>query len=128
MLVLAGLLATACETPQGNSSEFTPRPVVEVGKWQVESAGEVLGQVVKLEIRDPAAPVTFFRIVDRAGRHCGEATAKGRFSRRRPDFLGGDEDLGVLPMARGVALLLEASGTVELQPVPAEASGYSQRQ
>lgn len=89
-----------------------------IGKWRVEGGDGVLGQVVKLEIRDPTGPVRFFRIEDRAGRWLGFATENGRFTRR---FFDRDEDLGVLAMPRGCALLFEAVGPVELTAVPLEA-------
>ena len=111
-------MPAACASPEPPPPPFAPREVVTLGEWQVASQGAVLGRVVKLEIRDPKGPVRFFRIEDRAGRWLGFATENGRFTRR---VLDRDEDLGVLAMPRGCALLFEASQPVELKAVPVEA-------
>lgn len=119
LLVLAGILTAACSSPEPPPPPaYAPREVVTLGEWDVHSAGAVIGRVVKLEIRDPSGPVRMFRVEDRAGRWLGFATEYGRFTRRVMDR---DEDLGVLAMPRGVALLFEASQPVELKAVPVEA-------
>jgi hypothetical protein len=100
--------------------------VVEVGRWQVLAAGQPVGYLLHLEIRDPAGAVPFYRIVDLQGRWIGHATEQGRFSRRVP-FQDGEEDLGVWSMAQGVARLVEASAPVDLKPVAADADARRPR-
>ncbi|MFT4842167.1 MAG: hypothetical protein ACI8UD_001870 [Planctomycetota bacterium] len=124
-LLPASALLTSCETtttviPQ----DYSAREVVELERWQVESAGQMLGHVVKYEIRDAKQPQQFYRVTDHAGRWVGKATANGRFSRRTP--FEGDLDLGVLSMKSGVAQLFEASAPVKLQPVAVEAGWHKQ--
>jgi len=114
------LLLTACAAPPVDQPDYAPREVATLARWDVESAGRLLGQVVEFEIRDPVEPVRFYRIVDAAGRWVGHATANGRFSRRVP-FDDDGEDLGVLSMRRGVALLFDASAPVTLKPVAVDA-------
>lgn len=91
-------------------------------RWLVESEGDVIGQVVHLEIRDPGGPIRFYRVEDAQGRWIGHATDQGRFSRRVP-FADDEQDLGVLGMAQGVALLFDAAAPVRLQAVPLDAVG-----
>lgn len=105
--------------------DYSAREVVPLEQWEVESQGAVLGTVTKYEIRDPDGPVQFFRITDTSGRWVGHATGNGRFSRRVP-FQKDEEDLGVLAMKRGVALLFEASQPVALKPLPIEADWQRQ--
>ena len=122
---IACALLVACEsTTTVVPEDYSAREVVELARWQVESEGEVLGHVVKYEIRDAKEPVQFFRVTDRDGRWLGEATANGRFTRRTP--FDGDQDLGVLAMKSGVALLLEASAPVQMKAVPVEADWQAQ--
>lgn len=118
--VLAVLAACAAEAPA--PPPYAPRPVVPLERWLVESEGNVIGQVVHLEIRDPSGPIRFYRVEDSQGRWLGHATDNGRFSRRVP-FEEDEQDLGVLGMAQGVALLLDAAAPVRLQAVPVEAVG-----
>lgn len=117
---IAAVFAAACSAaPEGTPS--LARPVVELARWQVVSGDEVLGQVVQYEIRDPAEPQRFYRIQDSQGRWIGHASALGRFSRRVP-FRDEEEDLGVWPMAGGVARLLDASAPVMLRQVAVDAT------
>jgi hypothetical protein len=97
-----------------------------VARWQVWNGQELIGYVGKHEIEDPAGPLPFYRIEDVQGRWIGHATANGRFSRRVP-FADHEQDLGVWPMARGVARLLEASSPVQLRPVAVEARARRSR-
>lgn len=120
IFVLFGFVLAGCESTTRPIHDYTPRKVVEIEKWQVESDGNLLGQVTKYEIRDPKEPIQFYRVTDTAGRWLGHASDKGRFSRRVP-FQEEEQDLGVFAMKRGVALLLEASKPVELKPVAIEA-------
>ncbi len=112
----------ACAAPRNEPPPYAPREVVTLERWLVRSGGDVLGQVVHLEIRDPAGPIRFYRVEDGQGRWIGHATASGRFSRRVP-FQDEEEDLGVWSMARGVAELFEASAPVRLEPVAVDAVG-----
>jgi len=130
LFVLVGLLPavallTSCEaTTTTVSGDYSAREVVELARWQVQSEGEVLGFVVKYEIRDAKRPQQFFRVIDHAGRWVGKATANGRFSRRTP--FEGDLDLGVLSMRSGVAQLFEAMEPVHLKPIPVDAVWQNQ--
>ena len=110
------LLASCETTTTVIPDDYSARDVIELERWAVESEGKQLGHVVKYEISDAKEPVQFFRVTDHAGRWLGRATAEGRFSRRTP--FDGDQDLGVLAMKRGVALLFEASQPVQLKAVP----------
>lgn len=122
---VACLLAVACSGAPPRSENLA-RPVVELARWQVVSEGEVVGHVVHLEIQDPSGPLPYYRIQDLHGRWIGHASAQGRFSRRVP-FQDGEEDLGVWPMARGVARLFDAAAPVTLRPVAVDADARRAR-
>lgn len=117
-LLLVGL--AGCAAPEPTRPAYRPREVAEVERWQVRAHGQALGALVKFEIRDPAGPVPFYRVLDGSGRWLGHADARGRFSRRVP-FQEGEEDLGVWSLARGCALLFGRDGEVELSRVPPRA-------
>lgn len=110
----------ACGAPPVPNPPYAPRPVVELGRWQVLAGERLLGRVRKLVIEDPNGPLPFFRIEDAQGRWVGHATANGRFSRRVP-FAEQEQDLGMWPMAEGVAELLEAAAPVRLEAVAVDA-------
>lgn len=115
------LLLTACGAPPAPPNPpYAPRPVTELGRWQVFEGERLVGRVVKLAIEDPNGPMPFFRIEDPQGRWVGHATEGGRFSRRVP-FEDQEADLGMWPMADGVARLLETAGAVRLEPVAVDA-------
>lgn len=114
------LVPVACAGRPPLPPPYAPRPVVELGRWQVWSDGRLVGHVVQLEIRDPGGPLPFYRVQDLHGRWLGHASPRGRFSRRVP-FQDQEQDLGVWPMARGVAKLFDATAPVELRPVAVEA-------
>lgn len=116
----SALLLSACASPPPPNPPYAPRPVVELGRWQVWIGGEQVGLVLQLEIRDPGGPLPFYRIQDLQGRWLGHASVHGRFSRRVP-FEDQEQDLGVWPMARGVAHLFAAEAPAELRPVAVEA-------
>jgi hypothetical protein len=122
LLIAVGLLFAGCASEPPPSPPYAARPVVEVSRWQVWSAGDLIGHLVQFEIRDPKGPVPFYRVLDLQGRWLGHATMQGRFSRRVP-FQDGEQDLGVWPLAGGTAQLLDASAPVELKPVAVEAVG-----
>jgi len=121
VLLLIGL--AGCVAPAPDEPALRPRAVVEVERWEVRAQGRPLGALVKFEIRDPAGPVPFYRVLDSDGRWLGHADVNGRFSRRVP-FEEREQDLGVWPLSRGCALLFGREGGVELEraaPRPAEA-------
>lgn len=127
VLVAAGLSWFAACTSTHRSTpvvDYVPRAVVELARWDVRDGDKVLGAVVQLEIRDPAGPIRFYRVLDRNGHWVGHATDQGRFSRRTP-FRDDEEDLGLWPMAQGVARLLGQERAVQLREtavaVPASA-------
>ncbi len=96
--------------------DYVPRAVVEVARYEVRSGTAVLGVALELEIRDPSGPLRFWRIQTRDGAWAGHATQQGRFSRRVP-FREDEEDLGIWPMAQGVAKVLDVPGPVRLAKV-----------
>lgn len=118
--VLAAI-AAACGSTPPPPPPLAPREVVELARFQAFDGEALVAVVQHLEIRDPAGPIAFYRIVDPRGRWLGHATANGRFSRRVP-FQDEEEDLGVLAMARGVAALTGAAAPVRLQPVASDAA------
>ena len=117
-LAAAALAACSSEAPQ--PPPYAPRPVVELARWQVMRGDTPIGVVKQLQIGDPQGPLVYYRIEDLGGRWLGHATDNLRFSRRVP-FQDEEQDLGVWSLPRGVAQLLDANGTVELQPVARDA-------
>ena len=123
--LLALLLATSCtSTTIERKDAIVPRKVTELRRWQVVQGATVAGHVVELRVEEPmyapagAAPAapsafTYFRILDLHGQWVGHASDIGRFSRRVP-FQEEEQDLGVWPMAQGVAQLLGLQG----EPLP----------
>ena len=88
--------------------DFVPRAVVEVERYEVRLGERKLALLLQLEIRDHDGPLRFWRVVTADGSWVGHATQQGRFSRRVP-FRDDEDDLGIWPMAQGVARLLPAS-------------------
>lgn len=122
-VLLAACVAvlSACKSdPPAPMPPLAPRPVAELARWEVWSDGQLVGQVRKLEVRDPQQPVAFYRIEDLHGRWLGHASNEKRFSRRVP-FRDDEEDLGVWAMERGVAELFDAKAPVELKAVAVDA-------
>lgn len=111
----------ACGSAPPPPPPLAPREVVEVARFQAFDGDALVAVVHQLEIRDPSGPVALYRIVDPRGHWLGHASANGRFSRRVP-FQDEEEDLGVLAMARGVAVLAGVAAPVRLQPVAADAA------
>lgn len=107
-MLLAALAACGGAPPAPPT--IAARAVVAGAVHEAYAGTELVAIVRRLEIRDPAGPIAFYRIEDPRGRWLGHATAQGRFSRRVP-FREEEEDLGVLAMARGVA---ELTGQKEL--------------
>ena len=119
--LLLAVAAAGCGAGPSNAlPPHAARPVRTLAQWRVLEQGSPAGRVVLLQIEDPSGPLRFYRVEDAQGRWLGHASDIGRFSRRVP-FASEEEDLGVLPMARGVALLLEATVPVQLEPIVAEA-------
>lgn len=114
LLVCAAALAGCASPPVDPVPPHAPREVVELAVWQVRSGEQALGTLRQLEIRDPSGPLRFYRLEDRDGRWLGHASPEGRFSRRVP-FAEQEQDLGVWPLARGVALLLGVDQVVLAQ-------------
>ncbi|MFN9703384.1 MAG: hypothetical protein ACK595_01020, partial [Planctomycetota bacterium] len=79
--VLAAI-AAACGSAPPPPPPLAPREVVELARSQAFDGEALVAVVQHLEIRDPAGPIAFYRIVDPRGRWLGHATANGRFSRR----------------------------------------------
>ncbi|MBL8734304.1 MAG: hypothetical protein JNN13_18150 [Planctomycetes bacterium] len=119
-LLLPLFALAACGAAPVQNPPYAPRPVAELGRWQVFAGERLVGRVRKLVIEDPSGPLPFFRIEDAQGRWVGHATANGRFSRRVP-FAEQEQDLGMWPMAEGVAELLEAAAPVRLEAVAVDA-------
>jgi hypothetical protein len=125
-LLAASFGSVACHGTEPAPLPSAARPVVELGLWQVWDGSTAIGFVRHLEIRDPKGPLPYYRIEDLHGRWLGHASEQGRFSRRVP-FADEEEDLGILPMARGVQQLFEASTPLELKPVAVEADARRDR-
>jgi len=106
-----------CNAPPSPRPPLQPRPVVEVERWGVFDGGTRLGDLVLLEIRDPKGLVRFYQVEDGLGRIVGSATVSGRFGRRVP-FQDEEQDLGVWRLERGVAMLFDLDGPVELRVRP----------
>ena len=123
----ASLVLAGCHgAPPPPNPEYSARPVVEVGRFEVRQGDAVLGNVVHLEIQDPSGPLRFYRIEDRRGAWVGFASEFGRFSKRVP-FRDDDEDLGLWPMKKGVAKLFEVDGAVELKEIPVAVPAVARR-
>jgi hypothetical protein len=121
--LLAGFVLMGCSATTHtvhSPHDFMPRDVVEVDRYEVRSGSKQLAMLVQLEIRDPNGPLRFWRVVTPDGSWVGHVTEQGRFSRRVP-FRSDEEDLGIWPMAQGVARLLSVDGSVQLHPVPVAA-------
>ncbi len=122
LVLLAAFALQACAGAP-RPSPYQVRNVREISRFAVQRGGQQLGYVVSLVIEDPAggAGVQFFRVENQAGQWVGEASTSGRFTRRVP-FRDEGEDLGIHPMAVGVAKLFDVS-SVTLEKVDPEAPG-----
>lgn len=118
ILALPVLLA-ACSAP-ATDDPFAPRSVTENGRWTVQQDGETIGRVVLLEIDDPIEPILMYRAENDVGQWLGYVDAQGRVFQRVP-FEDQERFRGIYPMEKGLALLYEVDGAVEL--IPIEASG-----
>jgi hypothetical protein len=115
--VLAAL-AAACGGPRpAPPHDYVPRRVEELARFEVRHRGQALGTLVELQIHDPSGPLRYWRVENRGGSWLGHVTSQGRFSRRVP-FRDDEEDLGVWPMAQGVARLFDVDGRVDLRELP----------
>jgi len=95
--------------------------VVELARWAAWDGDRLLGELVLLEIRDPAGPIRLYQVEDAAGRLVGSASEAGRWSRRVP-FRDEEEDLGLWSRERGVAALFDCPAPVVLRSKPVAAS------
>ena len=112
--ILLGLVACTHTTrPADDTADYAPREVVELERWLVQHEGVDLGFLVKLEIRDPAGPIEYYRVRNVGQQWLGHASMDLRFSRRVP-FQEEEESLGIYPMARGLAALYEVENPVDL--------------
>jgi hypothetical protein len=112
--ILLGLLAcTETSRRLDDTADYAPREIVELDTWLVQHGGVDLGFLVKLEIRDPAGPIEFYRVLNVGRQWLGHATMDLRFSRRVP-FQEEEEGLGMYPMRRGLAVLYQVEDPVDL--------------
>lgn len=116
LLPFAGCQSTVREVP---AAPYVAYPVFEVERFEVRQGERVVGYVRHLEIQDPAEPLRYWRIESARGAWVGHATEQGRFSRRVP-FEQAEQDLGIWPLRRGVAELLEVEGPIVLAPIAPE--------
>ncbi len=115
---LSAAIFSACRSTHDvpKVHDLAPRAVAEIARYEARTATGVVGIVRLLEIRDPQGPMRFWRIETRDGSWAGHASEQGRFSRRVP-FRDDEEDLGVWPMAQGVAQVLGAASSLQLEQV-----------
>lgn len=112
--ILLGLVAcTETSRRLDDTADYAPREIVELDAWLVQHGGVDLGFLVKLEIRDPAGPIEFYRVLNVGRQWLGHATRDLRFSRRVP-FQEEEEGLGMYPMRRGLAVLYQVEDPVDL--------------
>ncbi len=112
--ILLGLVACSQTTRRADATaDYAAREGVELETWLVQQEGVDLGYLVKLEIRDPAGPIEYYRVLNVGKQWLGHATMDLHFSRRVP-FQEEEESLGIYPMARGLAVLYEVENPVDL--------------
>lgn len=114
-LSLLPWLACACSAPPPPPPELQARDVTEVQRYELRRDGQRVGWLSLLQIDDPQAPLRFYRVENLRGQWLGHATLEHRFSRRVP-FRDDEEDLGLYPMAQGVARLLDLDRPPEIVP------------
>lgn len=119
LLAAATALVAACASTHQVSPpvDLQPRTVTETERYTVRHRGEVLGTLIALQIDDRDGPVRCWRVENRGGAWLGFVSEQGRFRRRLP-FRDDEQDLGIWPMAQGVARLFDLDGRVDLQPLP----------
>lgn len=101
-------------------SPLDPRLVHELERWRVASAdGRDIGEVVLIQIDDPAEPVRLYRAENASGQWLGYVDEAGRVFQRLP-FHETERFLGMYPMAEGLMLLFE-----ETRPVAVHRLGTS---
>lgn len=104
--------------------DLAPRPIHELGQWEVRAAGRPLGEIVEMEIEDPRAGPPFFQVRNAKGQWLGYIDADGRVFRRVP-FSMEDQFAGIHPMEKALELLYEVPGPLELVPVGPAAGARS---
>lgn len=125
LTTLVACTTTTRQLPPPN--DYIARPVHEIARYEVRHDGAAIGALVQLEIEDPSGAVRLWRIENRSGGWLGFASEQGRFSRRVP-FRDDDEDLGMWPMAKGVAKLFLLEDPVELRELPVAAPAAARKQ
>lgn len=115
-LGLVALVAlVACAAPPAPSPAFGPRPVREVEQWNVRAHGRPIGKLVLLQVEDVGRGFSFYQVRNEHGQWLGAIDRQGRVWQRVP-FATTEVFRGAWPLARGVALLCEAAGEVEIVP------------
>lgn len=110
-----GLLC-ACSAPQ-QPDPLAPRAVREVARFDAaDPTGRPLGRVLLLEIDDPVMPIRRYRVENVSGQWLGFLDGNLGVHQRQP-FEVEEVFLGVYPMEKGLALLYEVEGPVQLTPV-----------
>ena len=110
------LLGSCVQTTTTVAPDLAPRHVTEVEAWQVVAESRTRGRLVLLRVEDPKAPVELYRVENPHGQWVGWIDASGRVFRREP-FQPDSVLVTTTTVAKGVALLLNTSATVELRPV-----------
>lgn len=124
------LLLAACAAAPQTTSDYVPRAVSEVQRWELLEDGQCVGWLLLMQIDDPeAGPLRFYRIENQRGQWLGHATLQGRFSRRVP-FRDDEEDLGLFGMAQGTGRLLDTKTPPTIanwqQPQTLEAAAHKE--
>jgi hypothetical protein len=115
LVLVAMVIVGACRSDP-EPGPLDPRPVHTKQTWVAMVNGEVIGQVVLLEIEDPAGRVRFHRALNRSGQWLGYIDAQQRVFRREP-FAEREVFVGVYPMDEGLALLYERAEPVQIVPL-----------
>lgn len=113
--LLASCLGACVQTTTTVAPDVAPRHVTEVEAWTVVAAAEPCGRLVRLRVDDPKDPVELYRVENRHGQWVGWIDASGRVFRREP-FQKDAVLVTTTTVAKGAAVLLNTSATVELLP------------
>ncbi len=130
--VLLAFLGGCSHTRQAPSPhDYVPRTVVELERLDLFFRGERIGELVRYEIQErpgraDSEAIRFWRVLSPAGAWIGHVSDQGRFSRRVP-FRDEEQDLGIYPMAEGLAALIGVAGPVQLTAKPAAVEAAAAR-
>jgi hypothetical protein len=91
-----------------------PRPVQELGLWQVELDGREVGRVKRIRIEDPVQPKELYKVEHADGQHAGWIDLSGRAWRDEP-FHREMVLVGMDSMAASVRDLLDLRRLPELR-------------